>query len=143
MVSFLMVAHHVLRLTFLIKSHVFGRYPLLRRALRIPKLWAIQIAAMSNRITGPFCNIMARTCKPIRDYAVVSLASVPYLARRTIHPRFAASNPTTRPPSHSLLPFGPKQGAPVNFAFEIRTRSPRMQRMEYCVYTRARQTIRQ
>ena len=118
-----MAPHHVLHLTHLITQHLFGLYILLRRAPRIPNFWTIQIEAMSNCITRPSCNITARTCKPNRDYAVVSLASAPYLARRTIHPRFAASSPISRPPSQSLLPFCPKHGLPASFAFDIRTRS--------------------
>ena len=72
-----MAAHRVLRLTDLIKQHVFGRYTLLCRALLIPNFWTRQIEAMTNRPTGPFWNTRVRTCKPNRDYAVVSLASGP------------------------------------------------------------------
>lgn len=122
-VSLLMAAHRLLHLTYLIKQHVFERYTLLRRALRIPNFWTIQIEAISSCIAGPFCNMLARRCKPSRGYALVNLASDPYLTRRTIHPRLDASNPTSHPRFQSVLPFDPTQGFPANFAFEIRTRS--------------------
>lgn len=106
-VSLLMAAHRLLHLTYLIKQHVFERYTLLRRALRIPNFWTIQIEAISSCIAGPFCNMLARRCKPSRG----------------IHPRLDASNPTSHPRFQSVLPFDPTQGFPANFAFEIRTRS--------------------
>lgn len=101
-----------------------------------------RVLAISNCITGPFWNKMARNCKPNRDYAVVSLASVLYLARRTHHPRSTSSNPTSRLPCPSLVLFGPQQGLPANFAFAIRPHGHRIRRMEYGVYTRVPQTTR-
>lgn len=43
-----MAAHHVLPKKYLIKRHLFGRYTLLRRALRIPSFGTKQIKAMGN-----------------------------------------------------------------------------------------------